>query len=176
MKIISEKTVYRSKFFEVTEQNVSINEKIHKYSNVRRLPISIIFPFSDKDEIFLISQYRLFYKKRIIEAVAGHVDEGERALTAAKRELGEETGIEAEQWEEFSRVDSSASIIKSVSHFFLCKNLTFGSEKPEEGEDIKVVKMPFAQSVEMVLKGEVSNMPTAYGILLLDKLRKEKMI
>src|SRR3989344_4716503 len=90
-KIKSQNIVFSQKLFKVKKQKILLpNGKEREYSIVERQPISVIFPISDKLELYLISQFRYLFDKKILEAVAGHIDEGETPLEAAKRELKEE--------------------------------------------------------------------------------------
>ena len=113
------------------------------------------------------------FKKRILEAVSGHIDENETSIAAAKRELKEEIGMSASQWEEIARIQTAASVIKATSHLFLVHDLEFGKPDPEAGEDIVLVKLPLKEAVAKVMSGEINNAATMIGILLLDKLKTE---
>jgi 8-oxo-dGTP pyrophosphatase MutT (NUDIX family) len=173
---ITEKTIHKSDFFEIKEQTIVGKNKTRKYQIVERRPTAIVFPLTSSNEIYLLSQYRTLYDKTIFEAVAGHIDSGESPLKAAKRELKEETGIIAGQWEELLRVDESASVIRSTMHIFLARELEEGESSSEESEEIELIKMPLSEAVEKVSKREITNGSTIIGLLYLDKLRKEKKI
>ena len=176
-KIVSQKTVYKSKYFNVREQIVkypSGKEKIHGI--VERKPTVVVFPLTESYEIYLISEYRDLFKKNIIEAVAGHVDGNESPLKCAIRELKEEAGITATQWEELANTEGSASVIRSQVHLFLAREIELGKQSPEEGEEISIIRMPLHKAVEMVFSGEINNSSTMLGILILDKLKKEQKI
>ena len=175
--VISQKTVYKAKLFEVKEQKVLLpDNKKHVYEIVERRPTVNIFPLDDKYDLYLISQYRYMFKKRILEAVAGHVDENETSLAAGKRELKEEVGMSAFHWEEIARIETAASVIKSTSHLFLARDLGQGNAEPEQGEDITLVKLSLNEAVAKVMSGEINNAATMIGILILDKLRSEKKL
>lgn len=177
MKIVAEKVVYKARFFEVKEQEVSLpGNKRRNYQIVERLPTVIVFPLSDTYILYLISQYRHIFRKRIIEAVSGHIDKGETSLAAAKRELQEEAGIVASQWEEIARIQKSASVIKETSHIFLARDLEQGKSKPEQGEDITLVKLSLNEAVAKVMNGKINNAASMIGILMLDKLTREKKL
>lgn len=175
IKIISQKSILKTERFEIkeTEIEVSQGKKKTRHDVFRRSTV-VVFPLTDSYEIYLISQYRYLYKKNIIDAVAGFIEEGENALVAAKRELKEETGLIATQWEEIARIEMSASAIKATAHLFLAKGLEISESEPEEGEKINLFKVPLAQAVEKVILGEINMSATMVGILLLDKLKKEK--
>ena len=115
-------------------------------------------------------------KKTIIEAVAGHMEKKETTIAAAKRELKEEAGIEAQQLEEIARIEMSGSVFKSKVHLFLAKGLEIGDNKPDDDEEISVIKMPLALAVEKVMSGEINHASSVIGILMLDNLRREKKL
>lgn len=177
IKIISQKSIFKTERFEIkkTEIEPAKGKKKNKYDVFRR-PTVLIFPLTDSYEIYLISQYRYLYKKNIIDAIAGFIEEGENALVAAKRELKEETGLTAMQWEEIARIEMSASVIKATSHLFLAKGLEKGEAAPEEGEKMNLVKMPLEEAVRRIILGEINMSATMIGILLLDRLKREKKL
>ena len=60
-----------------------------------------VLAIDDDDRILLINQYRHPVRSRLWEIPAGLLDvEGEDPLTAAKRELAEETDLVADEWSE----------------------------------------------------------------------------
>ncbi len=176
-KIISRKKLLKTKFFEVEKEKILLpNGNKHTYETVIRKPSVMIIPLTNDYELYLIRQYRHMFNDYVIEFTAGHIDDGEKALFAAKRELREETGLIARHWEEIGRVEGSASVVQSRLHYFLAKELEEKEPKPEEGETIELIKIPLKKTVEMVLEGKVNNLPTMYAILLIEKLVKEKRL
>jgi ADP-ribose pyrophosphatase len=177
LKIVLEKVVYKSKYFKVKEQEVILpNKKKKKYSIVERRPISVILPITEKKELYIISQYRTLYNKRLLEAIAGHADGEETPLEAAKRELMEETGISARQWEEVARVEASASVIKSTMNIFLAKELDFDKPRPEDNENIELRKITIDEALKKISEGEIKTATTIIGIYTLDRLRRQKRL
>ena len=173
-KIKSQNIIFSQRFFEVKKQNILLpNGEKREYSIVERRPISVIFPASDKLELYLISQFRHLFNKKILEAVAGHIDTKETPLGAARRELKEETGITASSWREILEFETSASVIRSNVHIFLAKGIKIGKPNPEEGEEIELVKMSIEEAIKKIMNGEIKTASTIIGIFLLDKLNKE---
>lgn len=170
---ISSKPVYNAKLFDVQEYHIKLKsgrEVVHNV--VERKPTVHVLPVTDKKEIYLISQYRYMLKETVLEAVAGFIDEGESPLQAAKRELHEETGIQATSWEEIGKFEMSGSVVRGQTYMFLARDLELKTPEPEEDEEITLVKMPLKEAVEKVFRGEITISATVAGILLVEKLIK----
>ncbi len=147
------------------------------HHQVERLPTVDIFPLTDTYELCLVSECRPMLGKTILSVPAGFMDkENEIPLQTAKRELQEELGITANQWEKLQTVELGNSVIHAKAHFFLAKDLTFGAPSPEEDERITLVKLPLSEAVQKVMAGEISGVCSMTGILLLDRLRREKKL
>src|SRR6185437_12257957 len=92
--ITSSKTVYHSQLFDIVSDDITLRSgKKVTWEHVVRHPTVVVFPLTPKEEIYLIKEYRVLFQRTLLEAVAGHLDDNENALSGAKRELLEETGI-----------------------------------------------------------------------------------
>jgi len=177
MGITDKKSIYNSKLFKVEQEEILLpNGKKKIYDFVERVPIVIVFPITPDYDIYLISEYRTLHKKRVIEAVAGHVDKGESVLETAKRELKEEVGLSGARWDQLAEIKAAGSVIRSDMTLFTVRDLEVGKPSPEEGEDIILLKMPMDEAVEKVMSGEINISSAVIGILLIDKLRREGKI
>lgn len=174
--VTNEKIVLKTPYFEVKKSKLLIGKKKKARYDIFRKPVVLVFPITDNNEVYLINQYRYLHEKVIVEAVAGHIDEGEVALKAAVRELKEEVGLEVDQIEEFAKFEGGGSIVKLTTHFFLAKGLHFGEANPEEDEEIEMFKTPLSEAVMQIMEGKIRNSSTALGILMLDRLRINKKL
>lgn len=93
-----------------------------------------------EDGRFLIEeQYRYGIGQVCFELPAGVVSKGEVPLTAAKRELKEETGYSGGQWCYFCTSAPNASGMSSLCHTFLARGVRKTTKpNPERSEDIQV--------------------------------------
>ena len=176
-KIVSHKSILKTELFDVKRidfENGGGEKKTHY--EAERTPVISVFPLTELYEVYLISQYRAMLKKISLEAVAGYVKKKETTIAAAKRELKEETGIEAEQLEEIARIEMAGSVFRSKVSLFLAKGLEAGKNNLDEDERIEVVKMPLEAAVEKVMTGEINHSSSMLGILLLDKLRSQNKL
>ena len=71
--------------------------------------------------------------KYLLELPAGKIDEGEKRLPAAKRELIEETGYRAKRWTPLTRYYASPGFLAEWMQIYLAQDLTMGDARPEEG-------------------------------------------
>ena len=93
--------------------------------------------------------------------------DGEEPLATARRELVEETGLEAEHWRPVIEMVPSPGFCTERVHVYLATGLREG-ERPEaehEEADMEVARMPFAEAVDAVLDGRIVNGIAVAGIL-----------
>ncbi|MBI2032590.1 MAG: NUDIX hydrolase [Candidatus Levybacteria bacterium] len=176
-KVVGKKRVFKAPLFEVYSSKIKFESgKEEEYLDVYRKPTVIIFPLTPKNEIYLISQKRYLHARFILEAPAGYIDENESSLSAAKRELKEETGLVASHWEQIAKVESSANVIKATANLFLATDLEEDDATPEELENIEVFKIPIKTAVEKIFTGEIFTGSTIQGILMIDKLIRDRKL
>ncbi len=178
LKIISEKPTFKvENAFEVREMKLELpSKKQITHYVAHRVPVSVVFPLTDANEIYLISQYRYLLRKTIIEAVSGRIDEGETALEAANRELKEEAGITAQSLKKLTEIELAGSFFRAQVTLFLAQDLKIGEQELEETEHIEIVKMKLSEAVEMVMSSQIQSASTIVGILMLDNLKREGKI
>lgn len=91
--------------------------------------------------VYLTKEFHYAIGKESIEVVSGAIDQAEKPIDAAKRELEEELGIQAEEWIDLGRVDPFTSVVHSSAYLFLAKRLKFTKTKQEATEKIQCKKI-----------------------------------
>ncbi|MDQ3818375.1 MAG: NUDIX hydrolase [Acidobacteriota bacterium] len=157
---------YQGKMFKVFEDEVIRPDGSDgTYTTIRIKPGAETLALDDEGFVYLVKEFRYATGRETIECVGGGIDEGEEPIEAARRELREEAGIEAEEWTELGELHYSTSIVNTPSTLFLARSLKFVEKDPDSGEVIETVKMPFSEAVEKALNGEFIHATTCVLIL-----------
>jgi len=113
---------------------------------VNGIAAAVILALTDAREIVLVEQHRVPLGGPCIELPAGLVGDdqaGEEPLASARRELAEETGFEADRWEDFGTFASSPGMIGEIFHFYRATGLRrLGAGGGHAGEGITVHLVP----------------------------------
>ena len=157
-KTLSSKIVYKNPWIEVQENEViKPNGKKGIYGVVKGSPAVYILALDTDNAFYIIRQIRYTTGIDSWEIPAGGA-ETENLLSAAKRELKEETGVIAEKWKKIGEIQTAAGFSSQISHIFLAKNLTQTdqNETKEEGI-IEIKKISFEKAFSMIKKGIITD-------------------
>lgn len=132
---------------------------------VEMVPGVSALPLDEEGFVYLAEQFRYSLGERSIEAACGGIDEGENPLEAAKRELKEELGIEADEWIELGIVNPFTTVVRSLASLYLVKKLRFGRADLDATEGINIIKVKLADAVKMVMESKISHGPSCVLIL-----------
>lgn len=158
-QILDEQIVYDNAWLQVKHHNV-INPKGGKgiYGIVQFKNIALgIVPIDHEGNTWLVGQYRLPTKNYSWEIPQGGCPLQNNPLQEAKRELLEETGLVANQWQQLIITHLSNSVTTEKNICFLATDLSMQQAQPEETELLLVKKIPLQQAFSMVANGEITD-------------------
>jgi 8-oxo-dGTP pyrophosphatase MutT (NUDIX family) len=165
---------YENRWIRVTEYQVinpaggrGIYGKIH----FKNKGIGII-PVDNEGNTWLVGQYRYTLNEFHWEIPEGGAPLNEDPLTAAQRELKEETGLTAKKWTQLLRMNTSNSVTDEECLIYLAEDLQQGDSELEDTEaDLKVRKVPLKEALDMVVRGEIADSMSMMGLLMLGRMK-----
>ncbi|MTI20498.1 NUDIX hydrolase [Fulvivirga sp. RKSG066] len=176
-KTLKKKEKYDNPWIRVEEHDI-INpgggEGIYGKVHFKNKAIGII-PIDKEGNTWLVGQYRYTLDEYSWEIPEGGGPVHEDMMEAAQRELKEETGLTAKSWEIIMKIHTSNSVTDEEAFIFLAKDLTEGDAQPEESEELKVMKLPFDEALEMVMNGEITDSMSVAAILKLARMRENRL-
>jgi ADP-ribose pyrophosphatase len=160
--------LYRGRFLGIRECE---NWEFASRTNARA--VAVLVPVTDEQELVLVEQFRIPVQSPVIELPAGLVgdqdDADESVLTAAARELEEETGFTAGRLTPLMTCPSSAGLSDEMITFVLAEDLArTGPGGGDASEDIQVHRVPLASASDW-LSGQMGRGkqvdPKIYAVL-----------
>jgi len=117
----------------------------------------------------LVRQYRAALDDWILELPAGKLDvDGEDPMVCAQRELVEEVGLEAAEWELLAAFHHSPGFCDELGRVYLARGLRSvpDSRQGLEEETMTVERWPVADAARLVADGTVHDAKTCVGLLM----------
>ena len=140
-------------------------ENLYGWVHFKNRAVAIL-PIDDEGHTWLVGQQRYTLGAYSWELPMGGAPTDEAPLDAARRELREETGLEAKQWAELCRLHTSNSITDELGIVYLATVLTPGEPDFEETEDLVIRRLPVAEALAMVDSGEITDGISVAALLL----------
>ena len=172
-KTLTEETVYENPWIEISHRDVITpggSPGIYGVVKFKNLAIGIL-PIDEEGNIYLVGQYRYAINEYSWEMPEGGGPLDETPISAAQRELKEETGLVAEKWTELGRIHTSNSATNEEGFIFIAEQLTQQEAEPEDTEVLQVKKVHLSEAVEMVMRSEITDSLTVCAILKAARLK-----
>jgi ADP-ribose pyrophosphatase len=160
-------TVYKGRVGEFNLEEARLpNGRTVRLEILRHPGASAIVPLQEDGHVVMIRQYRHAVGGMIDEIPAGRLDPGEAPLDCAQRELAEEVGQVASQWERLGAIWTTPGFTDEKIHLFLARHLKPASQALEHDEVIEVVKRPLEEALTMIRRGQIMDGKTICALML----------
>lgn len=172
--MLSARQVYDNPWISVVEHQVispAGRPGIYGVVKFKNQAVGVI-PYQD-GKIWLVGQYRVPLGAYSWEIPEGGAPHGEDPMEGARRELREETGLEAASFEPLVRIHLSNSVSDEWGIVYLARGLSPGPAEPEHTEELVVRTVPLDEAYRMVCAGEITDSLSVAGILRLVLLERE---
>jgi ADP-ribose pyrophosphatase len=170
--VLGSETMFDGKIITVRRDEVRMSDGSTAQREVVAHPGAVaVVALDDDGNVVIVNQYRHPVGARLDELPAGLLDvKGERPLDAAKRELAEEAGLVAQEWNVLIDLYSSPGFSNEAIRVYLARGLKPAPDddkfEPEHEElSLIVDREPLSHAVRRVLAGGITNAFAVAGIL-----------
>lgn len=147
------------------------NGQLAQRECARHIGASAVVPLDGEGNVWLVRQYRACIDRVLLEIPAGKLDfKGEDRLKAAQRELLEETGLTARQWDHLTDIVTTPGFSDEKISLYLARDLSAGESHPDDDEFLNVVRVPLDALVDQIMAGEVTDAKTICAVMMAARL------
>ena len=180
-RMIDSRIVHRGRYLEVRlETTERADGSRHERDVVRHPGAVAIVALDEADRLLLVRQWRQPAGRSLLEIPAGTLDRDpvtgaiEDPNLASRRELEEETGYRADGWEKLGAFWTAPGFASELMHLYVATGLVaagHGRLTPDADEALELVRLPLADALAAVDRGDVHDAKTLIGILLVGRRR-----
>lgn len=173
---ISDETVFHGKLIDVSHMRVTLPDGRQALRELvwHKGGVAVV-PVDDQGCVTLVQQHRVAVDAVTLEIPAGKLDSAqEDPLSAAKRELEEETGLHAAHMEPLIVMLPTPGYCTERLHLYLATGLSQHQAHLDRDEFLHVLRVPLQEAVQRVMAGELSDGKTALGLMMAAERFREK--
>ncbi|MBC6904562.1 NUDIX hydrolase [Saccharophagus sp. K07] len=166
---LSSRVAYENPWIKVFHEEVKTpngTDGIYGLVHFKGTAVGVV-PVDDEGNTWLVRQSRYTLNQFTWEIPEGGAKEGESTLECAKRELAEEAGLQACEWQELLRIHTSNSVTDEAGVLYLARGLSPCAQNLDATEDIEVRKLPLQEAIQMVVNGEITDALSIAALLRL---------
>lgn len=166
-KPVASESIYEGKVLHLFRDTVELSDGSEAFREVIRHNGAVcVLPLTDDGRVICVTQYRHAIGRLTLELPAGKLDsKDEDPLSAALRELKEETGCECDKMTSLGVMHGSPAILDEAITLYLATGLHRGEANPDDGEFLDVVSIPLGELADMVMRGEITDAKTQIAVL-----------
>ena len=151
--------------FNTAEKGEVTLELVHHNGGAGALPL-----FED-GTVALVRQWRYSINRYSLEIAAGRIEKGQSPEEAARRELEEEVGYRAKNFQKVTEFLVAPGYCEERIYTYLATDLEKSVQHLDDDEEIEVVRMPLAEAIAKVQSGEVDDAKSIITLLTVANLK-----
>ena len=162
----SVRNVYQGKVLKLNIERVKLpNGTVAELEIAHHPGGAVVVAVDAGGRVCLLRQFRHAAGGWITELPAGKLDKREPPLECAKRELAEEAGVKAQQWDPLGQLFSSPGVLTEVIHVFLARGLAPCEASPEQHEVLETRWVPLEEAVSQAADGRLQDAKSIIGLV-----------
>ena len=166
-KINNRQILHRGRVFNLIRENVTlVNGSTTDMEFVEHPGATAIIPMLNESRVLLLKQYRHALREHIWEIPAGTLEPNEEVINCARRELIEETGYSAGQWQKLAKITPVPGYSNERIHIYLATDLKPAEQNLDKDEIINVHEVELSEAIEMIKMGEIQDAKSITGLYL----------
>ena len=159
--------IRKGRVFDVYVENITFPNNVTLDVEIIRHPgAAAIVPMVADRTVLLLKQYRHAVGGFIWEIPAGTLNAGETALACARRELTEETGHTAQNFEKLAEITPLPAYSNERIHLYLATGLEPAVQHLDADEFLSVHAVEWRRCQEMIAAGQIQDAKTICGLQL----------
>jgi len=165
--LLNRKKVLTARAFDVEKVFYQLPDGSQKaYDLVDHADAVTLLAINENHEIYFVRQYRIGSENVLLELPAGVLDQDEQPQTAARRELREEIGMDAESYKKLGGFYMTPGYSNEYMYIYLAKELHSAPLEADDDEFLDVIRIPCAKAYEMAFSGEIQDGKTLTALFI----------
>lgn len=163
------KSIFNGKIIDVNVHTVMLPNGKKTSREIVNHPGGVaILAYKDKDTVLLVEQFRKPIESNLLELPAGKIEKGEDIKLCGIRELEEETGYKAKEFNYLGKVVTSPGFCDEYIYIYKAEGLYKGQDNLcDEDEFIDVKEIKINKIKEMIKSGEITDAKTISAFMMI---------
>ena len=164
-KPLSSRNIYDGRLLHVREDQVLLpngNTTTREY--IVHPGAVVVVPLLENGDVLMVRQFRYPLQREFLELPAGKIDPGEDVLACGQRELLEETGYAAREWQLLTTIHPCIGYSNEVIELYGARGLRHVGARLDPGEHLEVFAAPVEDALAWVREGLIQDTKTMIGL------------
>ena len=176
-RLLTREEIFEGNILHVYKDTVEIEDNLTVEREVVQHIGGVGVALEDTDgKFFFVKQWRYAQQEETLEFPAGKKEEGEDALTTAKREIQEETGYTGKDWIYMGKIYPTPAYDTEVIDLYYAKVDLYIGQHLDEDEQIQIYKYSLEELIEQIMEGKIPDAKTVSMTMFIQEMKNRGKI